>query len=820
MSITNRPGQDELHWRVAPHGAALARMRAHLAAPDQDLRVRSLAAQDDDPAVALLDTWAVVTDIVSFYTERIAQEGFLRTATETMSVRQQARTLGYELRPGVAAEVELVFETETAPGAPETVVVPAGTPVQTVPAPGKLPQTFETVDELEARTAWNAVPAADRVRQPFGFGTTSVWLSTTDPLVRVDDRLLIIGSERAGVQPGAPHSAATEQWDFRRVVAVETDPPHAAGWTRLDLDEPVGFEPRRPLAALEDVRVYRLARRLNLFGWNAPDPGLLGTESTRVARLASEAAAASWPGAGLAGGTLDVEGDVPDLVPGSWLVLEQPGTTEAYQAVAVTPGGARRFALAGKVTQVTVDLTENLSGFQRDRTLVHAVSQELPTAWMPRPGPVGAWSDGAGILLEVAMTEPALPAGRLVLVEGVRSGDGGRAVEAATVTAVQAAPDGALRLTLDPPLAHSYHAGTVVVHGNVARATHGETAEQVLGSGDGRVAFPRFVLRRPPLTFVRSTTDATGASAELEIRVEGVAWTEVPTLHDAGPRDQVYVVRQGEEGETTVIFGDGEHGSRLPTGTENVHATYRVGIGADGAAEPGQVMLPVRRPRGIARVANLAATRDWAPPEDLAGARVNAPQRIRTLDRAVSVADHEDFARGWSGVGRARADLVWDGKADTVVLSVLDATGAPASGQLLADLRTTLDAAREARARRALLPGQVIGFRVALDVAVDPRYETGAVLEAVAAAVRARHGDLDLAAPLAAAVVLVTAAGVAGVSHATMPVLAADLADAGSAGSPGAGDLLVAAPARWASSGGLLPAQALHLTDIHVGVIA
>ena len=156
LAADNLPGQSELHWRTTPHGDSLARMRSWLAGDSQPLAIRSLAHQGtDDPAIALLDTWAVVADVVSFYTERIAQEGFLRTATERDSVRQQARSLGYELRPGVAAQAELAFDVETAAGSPEVVVVPESTPVQTVPAPGKLPQTFETTVELEARGVWN-----------------------------------------------------------------------------------------------------------------------------------------------------------------------------------------------------------------------------------------------------------------------------------------------------------------------------------------------------------------------------------------------------------------------------------------------------------------------------------------------------------------------------------------------------------------------------------------------------------------------------------------------------------------------------------------
>ena len=151
-ALANPPGQPALRRRVAPHAISLARMRNRLASPAHDLAVRSLArAGADDPAVALLDAWAVVADTVAFYSERIATEGFLRTAVQHGSVRELARTLGHDLRPGVSAEVDLAFTAETAGEPPDVVVVPGGTPVQSVPGPGALPQTFETTDELEVR---------------------------------------------------------------------------------------------------------------------------------------------------------------------------------------------------------------------------------------------------------------------------------------------------------------------------------------------------------------------------------------------------------------------------------------------------------------------------------------------------------------------------------------------------------------------------------------------------------------------------------------------------------------------------------------------
>jgi hypothetical protein len=57
----------------------------------------------DDPAIAMLDAWAVALDVLSFYQERIANEGYLRTSTERRSIVELARAIGYELRPGLAA---------------------------------------------------------------------------------------------------------------------------------------------------------------------------------------------------------------------------------------------------------------------------------------------------------------------------------------------------------------------------------------------------------------------------------------------------------------------------------------------------------------------------------------------------------------------------------------------------------------------------------------------------------------------------------------------------------------------------------------------
>ena len=87
----NPPGQTTLHYRVGTHGRFRESQLARLSGQPQLLGLSTRDA--DDPALALLDAWAGVLDVLSFYQERIANEGFLRTATERRSVLELGLSL-------------------------------------------------------------------------------------------------------------------------------------------------------------------------------------------------------------------------------------------------------------------------------------------------------------------------------------------------------------------------------------------------------------------------------------------------------------------------------------------------------------------------------------------------------------------------------------------------------------------------------------------------------------------------------------------------------------------------------------------------------
>ena len=153
--IENRPGQSALFYRVGTYGQFKSSMHASIGASQSALAHLLTTRADDDLSIALIDAWATVADVLTFYQERIANEGYLRTATERRFILELAREVGYELQPGVAAGTFLAFTLEDSPGSMEKTTIDIGTKVQSLPAQGQMPQVFETIERLEAFSKWN-----------------------------------------------------------------------------------------------------------------------------------------------------------------------------------------------------------------------------------------------------------------------------------------------------------------------------------------------------------------------------------------------------------------------------------------------------------------------------------------------------------------------------------------------------------------------------------------------------------------------------------------------------------------------------------------
>ena len=108
--IENRPALSAIVFRA---GTFSSFRRAMLHEISRMPELASLTTRlDEDYAITILDLWAIVADVLTFYQERIANESYLRTAKYRDSVLRLVRLLDYHLSPGVAASSYVAFTVE------------------------------------------------------------------------------------------------------------------------------------------------------------------------------------------------------------------------------------------------------------------------------------------------------------------------------------------------------------------------------------------------------------------------------------------------------------------------------------------------------------------------------------------------------------------------------------------------------------------------------------------------------------------------------------------------------------------------------------
>ena len=725
-TVINRPGLAAIAYRAGTHSQFKKSMLAALSDVERPALQNLKTRDDDDFSIALLDATAAVADVLTFYQERIANESYLRTATERRSLLELARLIGYELRPGVAASTSLAFTMDDTPGAPLETTVDVGTKVQSVPGPDEKPQTFETVEKITARVEWNAIkPQTTQTFVP-QFGDTHVYLKGTATNLKQGDAILFVGAEREGF-------SGSERWDFRRVTKVSSD--FDANKTRIEWAEGLGTTSPHLVLPSANPKVYALRVRASLFGFNAPHPLTLSNEVRRHYGFA-DGDGSDWTNFfTFPGKTIDLDATYPGILVQSWLVLSQPDYQELYRALTVIEGSRASFTLSGKTTRISLDTDENLPLFQRSNyreTMVFAQSELLEIAEAPITAPV------TGATIPLARAPSGLVKGQRIVASGKDSTTGEAISEIVQISAI----DGKI-LALTPPLKKSYvrtaskPEESFSLNANVAHATHGETVSEILGSGDASQRYQQFTLKQSPLTYV-SAANASGAASTLQLRVNDLLWHEAPTLFGRGSQEHIYVTQTGDDSKTTIEFGDGATGARLPSGQDNVRATYRKGIGIDGLVKTGQLTSLLTRPLGITSVTNPEAATGAQDRELLDDARTNAPLTVLTLDRTVSLQDYEDFSRAFAGIAKALATFTWDGQTKRVFITVAGPDGAEikADSDTYVNLLVALQHAGDPFVSLRVKSYRPARFRFAGKVKIDPDQQTDVVLAAVENALR------------------------------------------------------------------------------------
>lgn len=769
---SNRPGLSEVRYGRTQYGAVFDRMRGRLSSDDLP-GVAPLTARSTedtlDPALAVLDAWACLSEVLGFYTERAVDEGYLRTCTERFSAVALAALVGFEPRPGVAADAWLAFLLEDL-DREAALDVPTGTRAYSVPAPGETMQPFETVERLGGRPRWSRmhpratapqwlVPASPNSGRPPGLGPQDVtaggepvWFSGTATGLQPGQPLLFdfrgrgkagrvirsveqfpstagTGAEpvsaartRVALRSGAPAaSSGGEAVVSGDVVRGLLSPAarHTARGDSLSLDPEAVFAGRSyaPMAALGAV-FPQLKGTLADAVAGAPPTGATGTVTAyamritapihghNAARMPTEVvrgivqAYAEWPLSGelpknqhaVAWNEIALDSVYAAIAPGSQVAVIVPGPEDArrdrggedgfdgtrvFVVDAVRSESRTAFNVPSRVTVLTLDRnwfepTEADDFGSIRSTIVHAHSDRLDLAERPLELDVG----GPEIVLDGHY--PGIEPGRRLIVSGERADlngvDGVEASELVMVSGVshRSLPDDEwsthdrvhtyLELTAGG-LRYEYRRSSVTIYGNVAHATHGESRAEVLGSGDAAQDLQIFDLKQPPLTYVSAPTPS-GVASTLDVRVNGLRWHPAPNAAAVRPDTHTYRLTNTADDRTAVVVGLGAH---LPTGRDNVRATYRSGLGRMGNVRAGQISVLGSQPAGVMGVTNPIATTGGADGDDLAQVRGLAPIGLSSLDRIVSAADIEDFARNFAGVGKAR---VWQREAQKLVLSV------------------------------------------------------------------------------------------------------------------------------------------------------
>ncbi|WP_329450708.1 putative baseplate assembly protein [Streptomyces sp. NBC_01724] len=482
---------------------------------------------------------------------------------------------------------------------------------------------------------------------------------------------------------------------------------------------------------------------------------------------------------------------------GSWVAIERPrkGSGEpdgipgdkklafvTTRVTAVRTAAYTNYGITGRGTELTLadpwlDEHDVLLSAIRDAT-VHAGGEAL----RPADEPLG--EDVHGNQLELAELYDGLRPGRHLVVSGERTDipdtAGIRGTELVVIASVEQRFDPQLpgdhvhtRLTLTTDLAYRYRRDTVRVQGNVVPATHGESRDEPIGSGDAGRTNQTFTLWQSPLTWLPADNPL-GATPTLEVRVDGLLWHEVDSLAGRGPRERVYVSGTAGDGCTTVTFGDGTHGARLPTGHENVRARYRFGTGRAANVGADRITQAITRPLGVTAVTNPQPATGGAETDGPGLTRRTIPLAVSALDRLVSLTDYEDFARSRAGIGRAAAREIFDGRRRILHVTVagVDDIAIADDSEVLRALRSSLAEYGDSRLPVRVDVRELVLLLLAAKVKVAPDHTWSIVEPRLRQALLTQFGSGrgELGRPARLSEVLATAHAVPGVDYVDVDV--------------------------------------------------
>lgn len=667
---------------------------------------------EKDLGLMLLEAWAYICDVQSFHDETIAHEVYLRTARLRPSVTRLVELLGYVPKPATAASVDLAILADGR----KPILLPAGTGFRSGAFGSEPPQVFELAGKANVHplvSKWQI-----ETPRPSNIGTAN-------------PSFLLLENSSADLAEGDICLALDRDADTRIALAeVEsaTDYEGVDGdtYSKVVFTASLRFTPATLIAS---VRLLK--------------PGATTALKRTVTATSGGSSSISSTGSN---GLITLDGLYRQITPGNYIGMSLGGDHRWFRVienreVQLTVADPPSFSVGSE----TVNPPPVTAPFTR---LVLDTTVDSATRF---PNLASNWSSNSNI------------ANRLIVHYGFETAGVATAEAATRITGTTqlrlenpvegpsdgTAPsrflfqdkdeDGAIasaeldfdsrRLILDPDSTFEDSLLLpVTTFGNVVSATRGESVpSESLGTGDASRVNQSFTLKKQPLTYVSapSSGNESGVASTLKVRVNGVLWTEVPYLYGRAPDAQVYTVRQDDAGSSTIRFGDGVTGSRLPTGA-TVVAAYRFGAG-ESVPPAGSITQLIKAIKGVSGVKNPVAAYGGSNAEDVENIREYAPDSALTLGRAISTTDMQAIAAGVPGVRSVRAEWSWHEKRQRAVAHIWYIGDSAIQESVAKTLRAVCDPSTPIVAERAT----PIPLHLTIDIDIDERYVSADVMAAV-----------------------------------------------------------------------------------------
>jgi len=763
--ITNPPGREAIEYRAGDYTAF--RHALLLALPDEkELANNWIPSAEGDLAVQLVEWWAYLADILTFYNERIANESYLRTADLSESIKRLIQVLGYRPRPGIGASgtVAALLSNQ------KELTLPAGFQIQSKPGPGKQPQIFELGNDITLQPP--DVVSVDPPPLVSEITSGSLLVKGSLSSVKVGDQLLVMKRGWSGQSDGYAIGNVTE-------VQPEKD-PRGKNNTRLVIDYV------RSELQDDSVTSYQLLRSTqsaHLWPYDSASDSVVVTDNhIEMDSLTRQIHAGDPilidPGSGNGAPTFEIADEFASFasqfelfaeIDGPFFLasdLEETASLSAGSAEAAIAaiGGFRSLTSSLQLVSVTsykeliwnantanssdptkppadptttpaiavlhssLGFTPDLEGtLNRDQTLIRYAWQDVGELIAE---PATVFMASAGTLSAVTPATLPATASAPVIIEdanGIGAGATGSSI-GNPATSLQLSDLPAPPVTLTTPLRALF---------DLLSVTRGATVPtEILGNGDATVAGQEFVLKKSPVTYLLSAGGASDVNykSTLRVWVDGLEWKEVSSFFEQPADAQVFVTREDEDNQTHVLFGDGINGARLTSGVNNVTASYRYGSGAD-SPDAGTLTVILKPQPNLKSIRNPVAVGGGADPDPPDQIQRYAPRSVLTFGRAVSADDYETIAAQTPGVARARSYWTFDSGQQRSLVKVY--VGDDNNAKLAAE--AALSATADPNRPIAVVAATLIPIKLSLAISLDPRY----IPTDVSAAVRTALIDPD-----------------------------------------------------------------------------